>query len=120
MAKLTIYEIFVPIDTPDTKEAFENLIEKNGHIFERFVMSNFRGDMRYEYQADSLTVSQIDIDSSSSTEGTITFEVDVQYFEGCKNKDYLDQSEYSVDFTYDRGSRVLKFELDETIWNPDN
>ena len=118
MAKLVSHEIYVPVGTSGNDEDLKALIEENGHIFEGFVMSNFRGDPRYEYQADSLTVN--DLSHDGSTCGSITFGVDVQYFEGCKDKDYLDQEEYSVDFTYDKESRMLKFEMDETIWNPDN
>ena len=118
MANLTTREIPVPEGTPSTEKAFRDLIKDNGHIFEGFVMSNFRGDARYEYQAESVSVSEINTDGK--TGGSITFEVDVQYFEGCKDKDYLDQQEYTVDFTYDSESRTLKFEMDETIWNPDN
>jgi hypothetical protein len=118
MAKLISHEIYVPQGTPSTEDAFKDLIEKNGHIFEGFVMSKFRGDGRYQYQKDSLTVNEINHDGQTS--GSISFNVDVQYFDGCKDKDYLDQEEYEVDFTYEKNERLLKFELDETIWNPDN
>lgn len=118
MVKLVSHEISVPEGTPGTDKAFKDLIEKNGHIFKGFVMSNFRGNPSYEYQPDSLKV--IEIDHDGSTSGSITFEVDVQYFEGCKDKDYLDQKEYSVEFTYDKASRMLKFELNEMIWDLDN
>lgn len=112
------YEIPVPQETPGTEEALKKIIEDNAHIFEGMMMGHYRGDQRYSYQADSFKITDINTDGSSC--GSFEFEVGVQYYEGCKDKDFFDMVDGSADFTYDRVTRCLKFELDETVWNPDN
>lgn len=115
---IEIYEIGVPVETPGTIEALKKIIEDNAHIFEGMMMASYRGDLRYSYQADSFKINEINTDGSTC--GSIEFEVGIQYYEGCKDKDYFDTVDGSVDFTYDKATRCLKFELDETVWNPDN
>lgn len=115
---IATYEIGVPEGTPETEEALKKIIEDNAHIFEGMMMSSYRGDQRYSYQVDSFEIT--DINTDGSTCGSFEFEVGIQYYEGCKDKDDLDTVDGSADFTYDRATGCLKFELDETVWNPDN
>lgn len=112
------YEIGVPVGTPATEEALKKIIEDNAHIFEGMMMASYRGDPRYSYQADSFEITDINTDSTIC--GSIEFEVGIQYYEGCKGKDYFDVVDGSADFTYDKATSCLKFELNETVWNPDN
>lgn len=112
------YEIGVPEGAPGTKEALKKIIADNAHIFEGMMMADYRGDHRYSYQADSFEINEINTDGSTC--GSIEFKVGIQYYEGCKDKDYFDMVDGSADFTYDKTTRCLKFELDETVWNPDN
>ena len=81
-------------------------------------MADYRGDPRFSYQPDSFEITDFYYDGDQS--GSIEFDVDVQYFEGCKDKDYIDQEPRTAEFTLDKKNRCLVFELDETIWNPDN
>jgi hypothetical protein len=118
VSKIQNYEIEVPEGTPTTQSAFIALVEENGHLFKGLVMADYRGDCRYEYQPDSFKVT--DVNSECWSDGSFEFEVDVQYFEGCKDKDFVDSIPGTVEFSYDKSSRLIKFELNETIWNPDN
>ncbi|HDR2788937.1 TPA: hypothetical protein QCK11_000258 [Enterobacter asburiae] len=118
MMAIATYLIEVPEGTPGTEEALKKIIEDNAHIFEGMVMANYRGDQRYSYQSDNFEIT--DINTDGFTCGSFEFEVGVQYYEGCKDKDFFDMVDGSADFTYDREKRCLKFELDETVWNPDN
>ncbi|MGK6418618.1 hypothetical protein ACFGD2_021345 [Citrobacter freundii] len=110
--------IKVPVGTPGTEKALKKIIEDNSHIFEGMVMAGYRGDLRYSYQADSFEITEINTDGL--TGGSIEFEVGIQYYEGCKDKNYFDTVDGSADFTYDQATMCLKFKLDETVWNPDN
>lgn len=118
MMAIVTYEIEVPSGTPCTEDALKKIIEDNAHIFEGMMMANYRGDQRYSYQADSFEIT--DINTDGCTGGSFEFEVGIQYYEGCKDKNSFDIEDGSADFIYDRATRHLKFALDETVWNPDN
>lgn len=117
MSNIKSYEIDVPVGTPATEAALKSLFEANGHLFEGLVLADYRGDTRYEYQPDSFKVTETNLENWP--QGSFEYEVDVQYFEGCKDKDYVDNATGTVEFNYDSVSKLIKFELDETIWNPD-
>lgn len=112
------YEIHVPEGLPNTEKAITTLIEQHGHYFEGYVMADYRGDARYSYQPDSFEITEFNYDGDQF--GSIEFDVDVQYFEGCKDKNYLDQESRTAEFILNKEERCLVFELNETIWNPDN
>ena len=113
------YEIYIPDDFLNTEEAFKDLIKQHAHYFEGYVMADYRDDARYTYQSDSFEVTEVSYVTGDNA-GSFEFEVDVQYFEGCKDRDYLDQDGRTAEFTFDKSKRCLVFDLDETIWNPDN
>ncbi len=114
----TEYEIDIPQNFANTKAAFKTLIEEHYQLFETSVMSAHAGDMRYSYMGDSFTVTEIE--PPEDGQGSFTFEVMVQYYEGCKGKDGVDPIEETVAFSFDKESRSIKFTLDETQWGLDN
>lgn len=118
MIRTTDYELSVPEGTINSEADFKAFIESHYQLFEDSVMSSYRGDMRYSFQGDSLTVTEAECEDGSS--GYFTFEVDVQYYEGCKDKNDVSSHEDSVEFSYDKATRILKFSLDEIIWQVDN
>ncbi len=118
MRKETEYQIEVPKDLPNSIAAFKKLVEEHYQFFETSVMSAFRGDMRYTYLGDSFTVTEVE--PPEDMQGSFTFEVQVQYYEGCKDKDDTDTIEETLPFTYDKQSRLITFTLDETQWGLDN
>lgn len=123
MIKTTEYEISVPEETPGTDEALKVLIEGNYHLFEESVMSNFRYDTRYSYFGESFKVIELEVDSLDNgvlNGGSFTFEVQIQYYEGCKNKDDVETVDETIEFSYEPSSRLIKFTLDETQWDLDN
>ncbi|MGG8210734.1 hypothetical protein PGO52_13435 [Klebsiella aerogenes] len=113
------YEIYIPDDFSNTEAAFRDLIKQHSHYFEGYVMADYRGDPRYSYQSDSFEVTEVWYGKGDNA-GSFEFEVDVQYFEGCKDRNYLDQEVRTAEFSLDKSKKCLVFELDETIWNPDN
>ncbi|RDT54482.1 hypothetical protein DXF93_11615 [Escherichia coli] len=117
MIKTQEFQIYVPQGTPSTVAAFKKLIESHYHLFEDSVLSNFN-DTRYTFQGDSLTVTEFECEDGLN--GSFTFEVDVQYYEGCKDKDDVFSHEDTVEFSYEKATRLIKFSLDETIWQVDN
>lgn len=114
-----IYEIAVPNDFPASEGAFKELIKQHANYFEGHVMADYRGDARYTYQPDSFEVTEVYYEIGDDA-GSIEFEVDVQYFEGCKDRDGVDQQPRIVEFSVDKIKRCLVFELNEDVWNTDN
>lgn len=114
----TEYVIDIPIDFTNTEAAFKKLLEEHYPLFETSVMSAHAGDMRYSYLGDTFTVTEVE--QPEDGQGSFTFEVMVQYYEGCKGKDGSDPIEETVAFTFDKQSRSIKFTLDETQWGLDN
>lgn len=117
MIKTQEFEIYVPEGTPGTSKAFKELIESHYHLFEDSVLSNFN-DARYSFQGDTFTVTEVESEDGKS--GSFTFEVYIQYYEGCKDKDNAFPHDDTVEFSYDKMTRMIKFSLDETIWQLDN
>lgn len=113
------YEIYFPTDFQNTVKTFKDLIKQHAHYFEGYVMADYRGDARYSYRSDSFEVTEVWYEKGDDA-GSFEFEVDVDYFEGCKDKNGVDQEPRIAEFIFDKSKRCLVFELDETIWNPDN
>lgn len=111
MRKVEQYSLEIPSDTPKTFEGLKSFIESMPEVFEEAVMSQYAHDQRYSYFSDNFEVVDID-------EGSFTFEVDVQYYEGCKGKDDVTLECMTVEYEIKEG--CLEFELDETVWRTDN
>lgn len=114
----TEYEIHVSPDLLNTEAAFRKLIEYHNHLFERSVMSKYAGDMRYSYIRDSFTVTEVE--RLDDTQGSFTFEANIQYYEGCKDNNGVVDIEDTVEYSFDKNTGLIKFTLNETPWKLDN
>lgn len=113
MQNLVEYSIDIPSDTPKTLKGLEDFIKSISHVFEAAIMGKFAGNREYSYIADNLEVTEINIDPSTS-EGTFSFSVDVDFFKGCSGMDALLIEELTVEFSIENG--MFLFVLDETLW----
>lgn len=107
MSKKVQYEFDITGVSDGDLNALKGIIEASPSVFEDSVMSSFGGDARYTYESDSFKVTEI-------YDGEFIIEVDVSYFEGCKDKDDCNAVELSVSYEI-VGSKMI-FELDETVW----
>jgi hypothetical protein len=107
------YEISIPSGTPNTKQEFIDLIKQHQQYFENAFMSNYAHDKRYTYFGENLEVSDIEYDPATKS-GSFTVSADIEYYEGCKDKDSVESEDLSVD--YKIINEAIHFTLDETVW----
>ncbi|WP_240771151.1 hypothetical protein [Siccibacter turicensis] len=92
---------------PGDRQGLKALIEANAPLFKRFVMSAFPDDMRYAWEPETFSVTNID-------ETQFRFSCSVHYFEPCADRNLHDRHEYQVPYSVRDGE--LAFSLDETRW----
>jgi len=111
MQEYKSYQIALPENYSDSPQAFAELVSRHGQLFEGAVMSRYAYDLRYSYLADTFTVTEVDSEHFG-------FNVDLRYFEGCRDKD--ERVPVSMRVGYQWGAQHIIFTLDETVWSTDN
>lgn len=94
--------------SPTDFKALAELISSNGHIFESYIMGKYDGDARYSYHSDLFEVVEIE-------EGSFAYCAQISYFEGCKDKDYVDFQDDTI--SYEIIDETIVFELFEIDWD---
>ncbi|MGV4179618.1 hypothetical protein [Citrobacter portucalensis] len=91
----------------DDLKGISVVIESNAHIFNDYLLAPYGGDASYSVCDGSFEVTDI-------ADGYIEFCYDIQYFNGCKDMNFIDQKHDNLEYSID-GNQLI-FELDETAW----
>ncbi|TBL62058.1 hypothetical protein [Hafnia alvei] len=102
------YQISLNDVSPEDLNSIKELIEKHAHYFEKTVMGNFGDDVRYSYHPDNFEISEIDADS-------FTYDAQISYYEGCKDKNYTDTHSDTIEYEIIDGEII--FDVDELVWD---
>lgn len=106
---MNINECRLPLNDVDADDlkGISEVIESNAHIFNDYLLASYGGDASYSVCDGSFEVTDI-------AEGYIEFCYDIQFFNGCKDMNFIDQKHDNLEYFIDEHNVV--FELDETAW----
>lgn len=114
MKNTTEHEISFPENEFLTFNSFKKLIERNVNVFEKAVMSYYGNSSRFAFQHSTFTVTNLI--SEDGLTGSFGFEVDVSVDATSLSGNKHERVDEIVAFWYDPDTRIIKFSLDEVVW----
>ncbi|UJD93756.1 hypothetical protein FS593_05345 [Lelliottia amnigena] len=93
---------------PDNQRALREIIESNASSFDDYLLSSHSGDSQYSVNDGTFEVIEIG-------ERFFSYKVDMQYFAGCKDMNFEDTLEGTIEYEILEGHIVIR--LDETAWD---